>query len=60
MNIKKKSLQDVSMYMRLLHQEMKLPIGAIRKRNLETKSCPNSSFLNKLCYWNLNKKETFL
>ena len=60
MSIRKKIALDVSLYMRLLHQENILWICIIRKRYPETKNCPNSSFSNSFCHWNLNNKETLL
>ena len=50
---------DALLYVRLLHQEPKFPICVIRRRYPETKNCPNSSFSNNFCHWNLNNKETF-
>ena len=56
-SITKNIPQDVSMYMRLEH---KCPICVIRRGYPETKKCPNSSFSNNFCHWNLNNKKTFL
>ena len=60
MSITKKIPLDVSLYMTLPDQEYKLPICVIRRRYPETKTCPNSSFSNNFCQWNINNKETFL
>ena len=60
MSITKKIPLDVSLYIRLLYQENKPPICAIRRRYLERKTFPNSSFSNNFCHCNLNNKETFL
>ena len=35
-------------------------ICVIRRRYPETKNCPNTSFSNNFCHWNLNNKETIL
>ena len=53
MSITEKILLDSPLYMRLLHQEHKFQIGVIRRRYPETKNCPNSSFSNNFCHWNL-------
>ena len=46
--------------MRLLYHEHKWPICVTRRGYPETRNCPNSSFSNNFCHFNLNNEETFL
>ena len=60
MSITKKIPLDVSLYMRLRHQELKLPICTIRGDTQKQTILEDGNFSNNFCHFNLNNKETLL